>query len=118
MANDVYGNANASQTIVDSALGSLQTAYNNAVLKASNAEELQALVDSKVSNEKTIYTSVTYSAYESALNKLAAALENADNLSQAEADTLKANVENAQAALAYSSRNRELAELGAATYAL
>ena len=118
VANDVYGNANASQTIVDSALGSLQTAYNNAVLKASNAEELQALVDSKVSNEKTIYTSVTYSAYESALNKLAAALENADNLSQAEADTLKANVENAQAALAYSSRNRELAELEAATYAL
>src|SRR5699024_11201924 len=30
VANDVYNNANASQTIVDSALGSLQSAYNNA----------------------------------------------------------------------------------------
>ena len=50
--------------------------------------------------------------------KLAAALENADNLSQADADVLKANVENAQAALEYSTRNRELAELEAASYEL
>ena len=118
VANDVYNNANASQTIVDSALGSLQSAYNNAVMKAANVDELQALVDGKVSNENTIYSSLTYSAYESALNKLAAALENADNLSQADADVLKANVENAQAALEYSTRNRELAELEAASYEL
>ena len=78
------------------ALGSLQSAYNSAEMKASNIEELQALVDGKVSNENTVYSTVTYNAYESAVNKLAAALENADNLSQEDADTLKANVESAQ----------------------
>ena len=118
VANNIYNNENASQTIVDSALGSLQSAYNNAEMKAANIDELQALVDGKVSNENTIYTSVTYMAYESAVNALAAALENADNLSQTRADSLKANVENAQAALQYSTRNRELAELEAETYAL
>ena len=111
VAQEIYNNKNASQTVVDSALGSLQSAYNSAEMKASNIEELQAVVDGKVSNENTVYSTVTYNAYESAVNKLAAALENADNLSQEDADALKANVESAQAALEYSTRNRELAEL-------
>ena len=88
VANEIYNNKNASQTVVDSALGSLQSAYNSAEMKASNIEELQALVDGKVSNENTVYSTVTYNAYESAVNKLAAALENADNLSQEKADSL------------------------------
>lgn len=117
VAKEVYDNANASQTVVDSALGSLQSAYNNAEMKAANIEELQALVSGKVSNDNVIYTSVTYAAYESAVNKLAAALENADNLSQEEADGLNADVESAQAALEYSTRNRELAELETLKYA-
>ena len=117
VANEVYNNKNASQTVVDSALGSLQSAYNNAEMKASNVDELQALVSGKVSNGNVIYTSVTYAAYESAVNKLAAALENADNLSQEEADGLKADVESTQAALEYSTRNRELAELETLKYA-
>lgn len=117
VAKEVYDNANASQTVVDSALGSLQSAYNNAEMKAANIEELQALVSGKVSNDNVIYTSVTYAAYESAVNKLAAALENADNLSQEEADGLKADVESTQAALEYSTRNRELAELETLKYA-
>ena len=117
VANEVYNNKNASQTVVDSALGSLQSAYNNAEMKASNVDELQALVSGKVSNGNVIYTSVTYAAYESAVNKLAAALENADNLSQEEADGLKADVKSTQAALEYSTRNRELAELETLKYA-
>ncbi len=117
VANEVYNNANASQTVVDSALGSLRSAYKNAEMKASNVDELQALVNGKVSNGNVIYTSVTYAAYESAVNKLAAALENADNLSQEDADGLKANVKSTQAALEYSTRNRELAELETLKYA-
>lgn len=117
VANEVYNNENASQTVVESALGSLQSAYNNAEMKASNIDELQALVDGKVSNDNVIYTSVTYAAYESAVNKLAAALENADNLSQEDADGLKAEVESTLAALEYSTRNRELAELETLKYA-
>ena len=117
VANEVYNNKNASQTVVDSALGSLQSAYNNAEMKASNVDELQALVNGKVSNDNVIYTSVTYAAYESAVNKLAAALENADNLSQEDADGLKAEVESTLEALEYSTRNRELAELETLKYA-
>lgn len=116
VANEIFNNANASQTIVDSALGSLQAAYNNAEMKASNAAELQAIVDGRISNEKIIYTSSTYSAYENAVNRLAAALENADNLSQAKADSLKADVGAAQAALIYSTANREQAELETLRY--
>lgn len=116
VANEIFNNENASQTIVDSALGSLQAAYNNAEMKASNAAELQAMVDGRISNEKIIYTSSTYSAYENAVNRLAAALENADNLSQEKADSLKADVEAAQAALMYSTANREQAELETLRY--
>ena len=116
VANEIFNNKNASQTIVDSALGSLQAAYNNAEMKASNAAELQEMVDGRISNEKIIYTSSTYSAYENAVNRLAAALENADNLSQEKADSLKADVETAQAALMYSTANREQAELETLRY--
>ena len=116
VANQIFNNENASQTIVDSALGSLQAAYNNAEMKASNAAELQEMVDGRISNEKIIYTSSTYSAYENAVNRLAAALENADNLSQEKADSLKADVEAAQAALMYSTANREQAELETLRY--
>ena len=85
-------------------------------MKASNAAELQEMVDGRISNEKIIYTSSTYSAYENAVNRLAAALENADNLSQEKADSLKADVETAQAALIYSTANREQAELETLRY--
>lgn len=117
VADEIYNNKNVSQTVVDSALGSLMSAYNNAEMKATNITELQEMIDGKVSNENIIYSNVTYNAYESALNKLEAALQNADNLSQEEADALKVNVENAQAALEYSTRNRELAELAVEVYA-
>ena len=116
VAKEIFNNENASQTIVDSALGSLQAAYNNAEMKASNAAELQEMVVGRISNEKIIYTSSTYSAYENAVNRLAAALENADNLSQEKADSLKADVETAQAALMYSTANREQAELETLRY--
>ena len=116
VANEIFKNANASQTIVDSALGSLQAAYNNAEMKANNVDALQAIVGGMISNEKIIYTSSTYSAYENAVNRLAAALKNADNLSQEKADSLEADVETAQAALMYSTANREQAELETLRY--
>ena len=115
-AQEVYENENASQTIVDSVFAALTSAINNAVQKALNITELQALVDGMAGNDNNIYTNVSYSAYENAINNLAKALENADNLSQSEADTLAANVEAAQNGLVYSTRNRELAEVATLTY--
>ncbi len=116
VAQEVYNNANVSQAIVDSALGTLKAAIENTVLKAANIDELKALVDGKISNDGNIYANVSYSAYDNAVNALAAALEDADNLSQTKADTLKVNVETAAANLTFSTRNRELAELAAETY--
>lgn len=115
-AQEVYENENASQTIVDTVLATLTSAINNAVQKASNIAELQAVVDGMISNDNNIYTNVSYSAFVNAINNLAKALENADNLSQSAADILAANVEAAQNGLTYSTRNRELAEVATLTY--
>lgn len=116
VAQEVHENENASQTIVDSALASLNAAISNHAEKASDTEELQAIVDSKAGNENHVYTNVSYSAYENAVNNLAEALKAADNLSQERADLLKANVQAAEEGLVYSIRNRELAELAVDTY--
>ena len=60
-----------SQTVVDSALGSLQSAYNSAEMKASNIEELQALVDGKVAMRIRYIQQLLTMLMKSAVNKLA-----------------------------------------------
>ena len=116
-AQAIAGNAYASQTMVDAALAALNNAIANKVIKATNVEELQALVDNKVSNDDGFYTAVSYNAYTSAVSSLETALEDADNLSQTQADELKSAVESAKAALVYSTTSRELAELAVEGYA-
>ncbi len=116
-AQAIAGNAYASQTMVDAALAALNNAIANKVIKATNVEELQALVDNKVSNDNGFYTAVSYNAYTSAVSSLETALEDADNLSQTQADELKSAVESAKAALVYSTTSRELAELAVEGYA-
>lgn len=117
VAQDIADNSNATQTVVDSALGALQSAIANAESKATNVAELQQLVDEMLGNDNQIYSVVTYSAYTSAVENLKTALADANNLSQTKADELKAAVESAKAALEYSTRNRELAELAVESYA-
>ena len=117
VAQDIADNSNATQTVVDSALGALKSAIANAERKATNVAELQKLVDEMLDNDNQIYSVVTYSAYTSAVESLKTALADADNLSQTKADELKAAVESAKAALEYSTRNRELAELAVESYA-
>lgn len=117
VAQDIADNSNATQTVVDSALGALQSAIANAESKATNVAELQQLVDEMLDNDNQIYSVVTYSAYTSAVESLKTALADANNLSQTKADELKAAVESAKAALEYSTRNRELAELAVESYA-
>ena len=116
VAQAMYENDNVTQSMVDSALGSLNSAVNNAVLKASNVDELQGLVDNKVTNDNNVYTTFSFMTYSSAMEDLEAALADAGNLSQEKADQLKAAVEEAQAGLVYSTRNRELAQLAVAGY--
>ncbi len=113
----VYANPNVTQAVVDSALGAIKSAVADAQLKVTNMDELQALVDNKLSNDAITYTTNSYYVYSAAVENLQDALANADNLTQAKADTLKAAVADAQAALEFSIRHRELAELAVEGYA-
>lgn len=119
-AQEIYDNENASQAMVDSAIKALESARTNAKIKANEetVAKMKKMLAGKISNEETIYTKVTYSAYENVIGKSEKAMKTPDNLSQTDADELMKNVTEAQNNLVYSTRNRELAELEAEKYDL
>lgn len=119
-AQEIYDNENASQAMVDSAIKSLESARTNAKTKANEetVANMKKMLAEKISNEETIYTKVTYSAYANVIGKLEKAMKTPDNLSQTDADELMKNVTEAQNNLVYSTRNRELAELETKKYDL
>lgn len=110
LANDTYVNEYVSQTVVDSALGSLKNAISTAqVLGDANA--LQELVDHAVSNDDGSYTARSYQAYVSVLEKAQAVLEDKENLTKETSDTLTKELVAKKAALVYSPVHKELAIL-------
>lgn len=119
-AQEIYDNENASQAMVDSAIKALESARTNAKTKANEetVANMKKMLAEKISNEETIYTKVTYSAYANVIGKLEKAMKTPDNLSQTDADELMKNVTEAQSNLVYSTRNRELAELETKKYDL
>ena len=119
-AQEIYDNKNASQAMVDSAIKALESARTNAKTKANEETiaKMNEVLAEKISNEETIYTKVTYSAYANVIGKLEKAMKTPDNLSQTDADELMKNVTEAQSNLVYSTRNRELAELETKKYDL
>ena len=119
-AQEIYDNENASQAMVDSAIKALESARTNAKTKANEetVANMKKVLAEKISNEETIYTKVTYSAYANVIGKLEKAMKTPDNLSQTDADELMKNVTEAQNNLVYSTRNRELAELETKKYDL
>ena len=119
-AQEIYDNENASQAMVDSAIKALESARTNAKTKANEetVTNMKKVLAEKISNEETIYTKVTYSAYANVIGKLEKAMKTPDNLSQTDADELMKNVTEAQSNLVYSTRNRELAELETKKYDL
>ena len=119
-AQEIYDNENASQAMVDSAIKALESARTNAKTKANEetVANMKKMLAEKISNEETIYTKVTYSAYANVIGKLEKAMKTPDNLSQTDADELMKNVTETQNNLVYSTRNRELAELETKKYDL
>ena len=119
-AQEIYDNENASQAMVDSAIKALESARTNAKTKANEetVANMKKVLAEKISNEETIYTKVTYSAYANVIGKLEKAMKTPDNLSQTDADELMKNVTETQNNLVYSTRNRELAELEMKKYDL
>ena len=116
VAEELKTNEYATQDTVDTAAGALKTACSKAKVKA-NATVLEALrravaeKKSQKDGEVEVYTAKTFTAYENVLNKIVAALEDTDNLSQDTAEKLKTQIEEKEAALEYSKVERELAEL-------
>ena len=119
-AQEIYDNENASQAMVNSAIKALESARTNAKTKANEetVANMKKMLAEKISNEETIYTKITYSAYANVIGKLEKAMKTPDNLSQTDADELMKNVTEAQNNLVYSTRNRELAELETKKYDL
>jgi hyaluronoglucosaminidase len=116
VAEELKTNEYATQDTVDTAAGALKTACNKAKVKADATvlEALRRAVEEKKSQkdgEVEVYTAKTFTAYENVLNKIVAALEDTDNLSQDTAEKLKTQIEEKEAALEYSKVERELAEL-------
>ena len=109
-AEEIIKSEYISQISVDSAYGMLVSARQSAVLKATNIDELQKIVDNKINNEEKIYTNSTYRVYEVAYNKIENALSDVENISIEKANELLTNVQLSIENLRYSSRNRELAE--------
>ena len=117
-AQAIYDNEYATQTMVDAARAVLNQAVSNAKVKAADevVTDLTAMVADKLSNDQNIYTTVSYNAYATAVSNLENALDDAGNLSAEKAGELKQAVTAAQAALVYSTSNRELAELAVENY--
>ena len=116
VAEELKTNEYATQDTVDTAAGALKTACSKAKVKADATvlEALRRAVAEKKSQkdgEVEVYTAKTFTAYENVLNKIVAALEDTDNLSQDTAEKLKTQIEEKEAALEYSKVERELAEL-------
>lgn len=116
VAEELKTNEYATQDTVDTAAGALKTACSKAKVKADATvlEALRRAVAEKKSQkdgEVEVYTAKTFTAYETVLNKIVAALEDTDNLSQDTAEKLKTQIEEKEAALEYSKVERELAEL-------
>ena len=92
--------ANATQSYVDSAQASLESALAAKVERYAGVE-LPELVAEHVSNDDGTYSMGSYQAYTEAYDAAAAALEAADNLSQADGDALAASLKAARDALAF-----------------
>lgn len=118
MAKAVAASEGISQTTVDSAAASLQKAAADAVIRVNTetVTALQEMAAGKIDNSSMIYTTVSYTTYENMIAKIEAALEDTADLSQAAAEALAADADAAEAALAYSTANREQAELETLRY--
>lgn len=110
--------AAVSQLTVDNMMESLKKASAQAKMKAAPAD-IESLMEA-VKNQlpQDVYTTNTYASYANCLKKIELALKDKENLSREEAKQLLEKIKQAKSSLAYSIRNRELAELELYSFAL
>lgn len=100
----------SSQSMVASAVASLQSAIDNGVNKFDTTE-LEELFKNPVSNADKIYTDVSFTNYENKLKPVAIALEDKNNLGVDLGTKLVKDIKDAIEAFEYSKYQSELAQL-------
>lgn len=106
---EVMASENVSQDSVNNAVTAINKAIEGKQLKG-DISVLEAIVKDAYKDADT-YTAKTWSVYEKAINACKAAIENKDDTSEKDVETLKKAVEDAKAGLVYNPTNQEMASI-------
>ncbi len=106
---EVMNSENVSQQSVNNAVSTIKKAIAEKQLKGDIAV-LQEIVKNAYKDADT-YTAKTWAVYQKAIDACKTAIENKDNTSVKDVETLKKAVEDAKAGLVYNPTNREMASI-------
>lgn len=106
---EVMASENVSQDSVNNAVTAINKAIEGKQLKG-DISVLEAIVKDAYKDADT-YTAKTWAVYEKAINTCKAAIENKDDTSEKDVETLKKAVEDAKAGLVYNPTNQEMASI-------
>lgn len=111
---EVMESTNASQDSVNNAVTAINKAIEGKQLKG-DISVLEAFVKNFEAANSDVYTAKTWAVYEKAIDACKAAIENKDNTSEKDVETLKKVVEDAKAKLVYNPTNQEMASIAVET---
>ncbi|EGG83584.1 hypothetical protein HMPREF9477_00959 [Lachnospiraceae bacterium 2_1_46FAA] len=106
---EVMSSENVSQDSVNNAVTAINKAIEGKQLKG-DISVLETIVKDAYKDADT-YTAKTWAVYEKAINACKAAIENKDDTSEKDVETLKKAVEDAKAGLVYNPTNQEMASI-------
>ena len=106
---EVMTSENASQDSVNNAVTAINKAIEGKQLKG-DISVLETIVKDAYKDADT-YTAKTWAVYEKAINACKVAIENKDDTSEKDVETLKKAVEDAKAGLVYNPTNQEMASI-------
>lgn len=109
VGQEVMSSENVSQDSVNNAVTAINKAIEGKQLKG-DISVLETIVKDAYKDADT-YTAKTWAVYEKAINACKAAIENKDDTSEKDVETLKKAVEDAKAGLVYNPTNQEMASI-------
>lgn len=111
VAKEIKDNNYVAQATVDSAVKEIEKAKENKALKGDSTV-LKDKIDNAIADaDSSKYTGKTWANYQKALNAAKKAMEDANNLSEADITRLVDELNSAKEALVYNPTNREEAEI-------
>lgn len=109
VGQEVMSSENVSQDSVNNAVTAINKAIEGKQLKG-DISVLETIVKDAYKDADT-YTAKTWAVYEKVINACKAAIENKDDTSEKDVETLKKAVEDAKAGLVYNPTNQEMASI-------